>query len=177
MAKRPLSTNRFEADVYSCKKCSSFGSLCQKPPLVWAGNDYQGLVLIGESPHKSWLEGKNPFETPSGRRIKEYLEILGLTIDNAALLEVSKCLVEDRKNLKKMMTNCLHFLLPQVQTLNPKLIISFGRMVEDVAGVVLGKFEYIPLLHPSPINPKNHQRNLEFLSELAEDKKYAGLGR
>jgi hypothetical protein len=43
-------------------------------------------VLIGESPHKSWLEGKNPFETPSGRRIKEYLEILGLTIDNAALL-------------------------------------------------------------------------------------------
>lgn len=173
-----------QRDIKSCRKCSSLGYSCPTAPPVFKGKNYDGTVVIGESPHISWLESGSPFHnkngklTPSAKRILEYLEILGKTPENIVLLEAAKCVVRDRKDLAKMITNCQDYLIDQIKEYDPKIVVSFGKAVSDSLSVQyakefipcgiykLGSFTYISLFHPSPANPTGHKRNLEFLAGL-----------
>lgn len=173
-----------QRNIKSCRRCSAIGYSCPAAPLAHVGKDYDGTVLIGESPHPSWLETGSPYHskegklTPSAKRIFEYLELLGKTSENIALLEAAKCVVLDRKDLSKMIENCGEHLETQIEEYKPWVIISFGKVVSDSLGKLFKqgvspcniynfeRFKYIPLYHPSPANPVGHKKNLEFIQRL-----------
>lgn len=165
-------------EIKRCQRCTAFGIFNNGSVHTYLGKEFDGTILVGESPHANWKEGDELFNTPSGKRILEYLKILGKTKEQIILLEAAKCVVKDRKDLPKMISNCQSFLLEQLNDYKPNTVISFGKIVADSFSEVIGsevttcnkyelsEFTYIPLFHPSPINPQNHKKNLEFIKNL-----------
>jgi uracil-DNA glycosylase family 4 len=169
------------SSIKKCCRCIQLQSKLEKPETLYKGNNYKGILLIGESPHKKWLITGSPFRDeknrllPSARNIEKYLVILGYDLKDVALIEIVKCVVEDRKNLSVMMENCSGYLMDQVKELNPQRVIILGQKSVGVVAKILSQDlkmlsrtivdgrEYIALYHPSPINQNNHKRNLAFL--------------
>lgn len=173
----------FQKNNSGCKKCLDLGCSISNTPYLYEGKSFDGTIIIGESPHKSWKESGSPFLNanqklnPSGKRIFEYLELLEKNKDSVVLLEAVKCVVENRNSLKIMMKNCTENLLKEINCYHPRLVISLGKLVCENLGKIwnikvepcniykINGFIFIPLYHPSPINPNNHTKNIRFLQE------------
>lgn len=169
-------------DIEECTKCANLQNNLTKAPIIYIGDSYKDVLLIGKSPHKKWLVSGSPFKnekgnlSPSAKNIEKYLSLINLTLSDVALMEVSKCVVDDRNNLKRMMGNCSGYLARQINGLSPKTIILLGqKTVEAVSEIYnfepkmlscvsVDDREIILLYHPSPINPNNNKRNIEYLS-------------
>lgn len=151
------------------------------PINIWYGESYKRVLLIGESPHKSWVELGDPFHNsrgnllPSAKNMEHYLGVLGYSLEEVAITEIVGCYVDDRTKLPKMMINCSANILGKINEADPELVILLGQKTvqafSEVIGIeieMLSRFEwngrkYIALYHPSPINPRNHKRNTNFL--------------
>lgn len=167
----------------NCKKCCEF-TVLHHPAEIYYGKSYKQVLLIGESPHKSWIETGNPFTnkqgepSPSAKNIQTYLGVLGYSLDDVAVTEIVTCYVEDRQHLTKMMENCSGSILSKVSEAKPLLVVLMGqRTVQEFSRVAnleiemlsMGKWNecsYIALYHPSPINSNNNKRNLKYLKSL-----------
>lgn len=172
-----------EDEIAGCLKCKNLQNNLKKAPIVYVGRNYDDrrILLIGESPHKTWLDSGNPFSgnngslLPSARNIKEYLLFFDASFNDVALIEVVKCVVDERKNLAKMMERCSKYLKKQIEDLNPGLVLLLGQKTTETVSrvysfepimnnrVVVSGIEFGSLYHPSPINPNNHKRNINFL--------------
>ena len=148
------------------------------------------VLIIGESPAlNGWIKSGRAFYTtegklvPSGRNLNKLLLSLDLTVDICGFTEIVKCFLgKDRKTILNCGIKCWPIFISQLESENFKLIITLGketiRVFDEIldfkheigklSKVKINQKDYLllPIYHPSPISPNNHNRNTEIMTQL-----------
>lgn len=126
------------------------------------GNASAEIVFIGEAPGKNEdLQGK-PFVGASGKFLGEMLEMIGLKREDIYITNIVKYRPPNNRDpLPEEKQAFLPFLVEQLKTIQPKLIVTLGRHSMDVLlpGLKISQVHgqpmkvrdhvYLPLFHPA----------------------------
>lgn len=126
------------------------------------GNADAEIVLIGEAPGKNEdLQGK-PFVGASGKFLNEMLEMIGLERKDIYITNIVKYRPPNNRDpLPAEKAAFLPYLVEQLKTINPKVIVTLGRHSMDVLlpGLKISQVHgkpmkvrehvYLPLFHPA----------------------------
>lgn len=158
-------------EIRACRRCQDDGFPISPPPLVW-GYAPAPFMLIGQAPGLSDLRGGRMYLGPAARRLFGWLDEAGFTEREIGttlyLTALTKCYPgrvpgksTDRAPGAKERGNCGHWLTAQIELVQPKVVILFGKMAIDtflpgaLLDTVVGQeFEkngtiYIPFPHSS----------------------------
>jgi len=176
-----------ETEITNCTKCGNLPKLTCNP--IKTGNSR--ILILGESPAKDgWIVSGKAFYNKdgkfqaTGKVLDKLLNLCGLTIDDINFTEVCKCIIEDRKSLRKCSENCKPILFKQLDKFDCDIILPMGlyptetilgKKINRLSDVVGKKFEInfgnttktvIPIYHTSPANPLCYKGNEKIFKEL-----------
>ncbi|NMB91349.1 hypothetical protein GYA37_00705 [candidate division WWE3 bacterium] len=150
------------------------------------------ILLVGESPAPNgWRKSGKAFYTingkllPTGKNLNKLFEPYQLNIDDCSFTELVKCYVDKkRKQLDVCGSKCWPIFLKQLKANNIRFIILLGVKTLEIfnknsnlnleIGVITeaslseSMYQFLPIYHPSPIGPYNHQKNIEIFNKLAK---------
>ena len=177
--------------IKNCNKCGNLQKLtCDT---IKKGNSR--FLVLGESPAKDgWIQSGRAFYNSkgqfqaTGKVLDKLLKIIGLSIDDINFTECCKCIIEDRKTLRRCTENCKDILHRQLaEFADADIILPMGQYpTEAILGVKVNKLsdyvgkEYevdfygvkkivIPIYHTSPASPLSYKGNVQIFESL---KKY-----
>jgi uracil-DNA glycosylase len=149
------------ADIASCDSCTA---LCRAAtnPVPGEGDSNAEIMFVGEAPgQQEDLQGK-PFVGAAGRFLNEMLEGIGLKREDVFITNIVKYRPPgNRDPLPEEITECLPFLLRQIEIIKPKLVVFLGRHAMGVflPGLRISEAHgqpkrkngqvYLPLYHPA----------------------------
>ncbi len=121
------SLERIRADMGDCTRCK----LCRaRQNIVFGdGNAKAELVFVGEGPgHDEDVQGL-PFVGRAGKLLTQMIEAMGLERRDVYICNVVKCRPpENRTPEKDEIATCSPFLLRQLATIRPKVIVCLGSV-------------------------------------------------
>ena len=138
---------------------------------------------------KKWMDSvKSSFlrRQRQGKVLSKLLNLCTLNLNDIYFTECCKCLLPDRKNLRKYATNCKEFLFRQIEKLNIDIILPMGQFptetildqkinkLSDYVGkqfeiyIHNKKYTVIPIYHTSPINPLSYKGNEDIFKNLSK---------
>jgi len=177
-----------DKEIHECNLCNDMVEKFPNSRTVSIGKDNK-IVILGEAPaNNGWRKSGiawydvNHKLLPSGVVMQKLLDTLNIKLEDTYFLEAIKCFPKDRKYLNKCSCNCRKFLLKQLHTIKPKIILSLGdaatktildikyKKFSDVVGkrYELDGMTIIPIYHPSPISPKSYTGNIDIFNELKD---------
>ena len=119
------SLERIRADIGDCTRCK----LCRaRRNIVFGdGNARAELVFVGEGPgHDEDVQGL-PFVGRAGKLLNQMIEAMGLERQDVYICNVVKCRPpENRTPEKDEIATCSPFLLRQLETIRPKVVVCLG---------------------------------------------------
>ena len=172
--------NDIDNEIMHCSKCGNLPKLsCDS---IKRGKSK--ILVLGESPAKDgWIVSGKAFYNKegklqaSGKILNKLLNLCGISIDEINFTEVCKCIIEDRKTLRKCSENCKPILFKQLDKFDCDIILPMGQYptetilgikIKKLADVVGKKFDInfgntiktvIPIYHTSPANPLCYKGN------------------
>lgn len=176
-----------ETQIANCTKCGNLPKLtCNS---IKTGNSR--ILILGESPTKDgWIVSGKAFYNKDGKLqatgkiLNKLLNLCELTIDDINFTEVCKCIIDDRKSLRKCSENCKPILLKQLENFDCDIILPMGQFpTETVLGIKINKLSdvvgkkfkinfgnttklVVPIYHTSPANPLCFKGNEKIFKEL-----------
>lgn len=112
--------------MLACSKCS-LRSGCQQV-VPGEGSSEAEILFIGEGPGKKEDELGRPFVGAAGKFLDEMLGHINLKREDVYIVNVVKCRPpENRDPLPEEVATCWPWLLEQIKTIQPKLIVTLGR--------------------------------------------------
>ena len=174
-------------EIKNCNKCGDLPKLsCNS---IKTGNSR--ILVLGESPAKDgWIVSGKAFYNKQGKLqatgkiLNKLLNLCELTIDDINFTEACKCMIEDRKALRKCCENCKPILFKQLDKFDCDIILPMGQYptetilgtkINKLSDVVGKKFEInfgkttktvIPIYHTSQANPLCFKGNEKIFKEL-----------
>jgi uracil-DNA glycosylase family 4 len=145
------------------------------------------ILIVGESPAlNGWILSGRAFYTdkgklvPSGVRLNKLFAPFNFQIEECSFTEICKCLIgKDRKLLKVCGNKCWPIFKKQVGLVKPEIIITLGvetlkifntNLERDIKigsleqiELIKRKIHFLPIYHPSPVNPKSQKWNEEIM--------------
>jgi len=123
----------------ACTKCREL-SRCRQNVVFGVGNQQAEMMYIGEPPGADEYEQGEPYVGRAGQLLTKIIEAMGLKREEVYIANVLKCRPpENRKPLPDEMTNCLPFLLRQIELIQPKIIVALGATaMQGLVNVDLG---------------------------------------
>ncbi|MCL2094451.1 MAG: uracil-DNA glycosylase [Treponema sp.] len=118
-----------ESLAASCRLCKIAGT--QK---VWGEGASEPLVLvIGEAPGAEEEASGRPFVGPAGQLLDRMLASIDLSrLSNAYIANILKCRPpHNRDPIPEEIRACLPFLEGQIEALQPRMILSLGRVASQ----------------------------------------------
>jgi uracil-DNA glycosylase family 4 len=132
------SLTRLREEIRSCRKCEGILSKFRVVPRpIFRDAEGSPVMLIGEAPGPREYERHLPFQGDAGKSIRSLFSSFGLNdfVDIVYQTSVTKCFPgrrqnssSDRKPGAQEVTNCLGFLVRQLDLLRPKLIVCLGEL-------------------------------------------------
>lgn len=119
------SLGQIRRELTDCLRCSLGNS---RTNLVFgSGNENARLVFVGEAPgHEEDLAGE-PFVGEAGRLLTRIVQAMGFARDQVYICNVLKCRPPGNRNpLPAEIEACLPFLLRQLRTIGPEVIVALG---------------------------------------------------
>ena len=119
--------NSFYNEIKNCTKCSLSKS---RTKIVFGkGDPNADIVIVGEAPGKNEdLEGE-PFVGRGGKLLDKILSAINLNRKEVFILNVLKCRPPENRDPKPQeISECEPYLKKQLQIINPKLIVTLGRV-------------------------------------------------
>lgn len=174
-ADRPRIENLSE-QAQGCRRCA-LGET--RHSLVFGeGNPEAPVMLVGEAPGEKEDESGRPFVGPAGRILNKILDETGLRRDDVYITGVVKCRPPGNRLPKKEEVGaCVSFLIEQIRSLQPKIIVCLGSLaaktlidpglkISDARGrwIEKNKTKFMPTFHPASVF---HDR--EKLEAIRED--------
>ena len=176
-----------ERKIKDCLKCGNLPKLtCDT---IKKGKSR--VLVLGESPAKDgWIQSGRAFYNKegkfqaSGKVLERLLNLCDLTIDDINFTECCKCIISDRKTLRKCMQNCKPILFEQLDEFDCDIILPMGQYpTETILGEKVDKLKdfvgkefeinfgtttkiVIPIYHTSPVNPLCYKGNEEIFINL-----------
>ncbi len=175
-------------EAEKCKACA----LCKsRLNLVFGeGKKDAGVMFIGEAPGGEEDKTGRPFVGRAGRKLTEMIEnprSLDLPRNSVYICNILKCRPPGNRNPKREEVEaCSHFLLKQIEIINPSVICGLGTfaaqwLMKTSTPISLlrgkkGAFQDIPVIptyHPSYIirNPHNTRIRKEAWEDMLAIKK------
>ncbi|MCK5548677.1 MAG: uracil-DNA glycosylase [Thermoplasmata archaeon] len=145
--------------VRACRKCPLHRTRNNAVP--GEGSSRAKIVLVGEAPGKKEDETGRPFVGMAGRILEEALDGAGLARRDVFITSILKCRPPKNRNPEKgEMDACRPYLIAQMESLKPKVIIALGNYgLQGLVGKRYGvskvrgkKFE----VHGFPVMPTYH---------------------
>ena len=170
---------RLEAQASVCVKCGEL-SRCRHSVVFGVGNPRAEIMFVGEAPgHDEDMQGE-PFVGRAGELLTKIIAAMGYKREDVYIANVLKCRPpQNRTPLPDEVTNCLPYLLSQIELIQPKVIVALGatavRALLDVQlGITkmrghwytFGDIPIMPTFHPAYL-----LRNPPAKKEVWEDMK------
>ena len=166
-----------EAEASECVRCELHAHRSRS---VFArGNPETDLVFVGEGPGYNEDQQGLPFVGRAGQLLDRMIGAMGYGRDEVYICNVVKCRPPDNRTpLPSEAAACAHFLVPQLQAVNPKVIVALGRCAaENLQCVpptgkwrgVWGEWQGIPVM--PTYHPAFLLRSPEFKKPVWEDLK------
>ena len=185
--KNVIELERIEARAKICVKCSEL-SRCRHSVVFGVGSAGAEIMFVGEAPgHDEDMQGE-PFVGRAGDLLTKIIAAMGCKREDVYIANVLKCRPpQNRTPLPDEVTNCLPYLLSQIELIRPKVIVALGATaVRALLDVQLGitkmrghwyTFRDIPIM--PTFHPAYLLRNPPAKKEVWEDMKavLAKLGR
>ena len=158
----PTDLPSIRAHIGDCTRCK-LHTLGRKQVVFGAGNPNADLMFVGEAPGADEDEQGVPFIGRAGQLLTKIIEAIGLTRDDVYIANVIKCRPPGNRNPEPdEIAECEPFLLRQIETIRPKVIVALGTFAAHTLlrtdapiSKLRGKFhEYhgaqlLPTFHPA----------------------------
>lgn len=113
-------------ETASCIKCTL--NFSRKNSVPGSGPVDAAIMFIGEGPGFHENEQGEPFVGAAGRFLEELLQNVGLQRDQVFITNVVKCRPPSNRDPQAdELAACDGYLERQIQTINPKVIVTLGR--------------------------------------------------
>lgn len=113
--------------VATCVRCD----LCKtrKNTVFGVGNPQAKLMLIGEAPGATEDQLGEPFVGEAGQLLDKMIAAIGESRQTLFIANILKCRPPgNRDPLPAEVTQCMPYLLKQIEWIQPKLILALGRI-------------------------------------------------
>jgi DNA polymerase len=168
-----------EVRAKACVKCGEL-SRCRHSVVFGVGNPRAEIMFVGEAPGRDEDMQGEPFVGRAGELLTKIIAAMGFKREDVYIANVLKCRPpENRTPLPDEVTNCLPYLLSQIELIKPKLIVALGATaVRALLDVQLGitkmrghwyTFRDIPIM--PTFHPAYLLRNPPAKKEVWEDMK------
>jgi len=156
---------KLEQEIKKCCGCQLRGTCTQVVP--GEGNPQADIMFIGEAPGETEDRLGRPFVGAAGKFLEEMLGTIGLKREDVFIANILKCRPpSNRDPMPEEVEACWPWLLQQIKTINPKLIVTLGRhamerflpnqKISQIHGKVLrrefpeiGRLVFYALYHPA----------------------------
>jgi DNA polymerase len=128
-----------EARAKVCVKCGEL-SRCRHSVVFGVGSPRAEIMFVGEAPgHDEDMQGE-PFVGRAGELLTKIIVAMGFKREDVYIANVLKCRPpQNRTPLPDEITNCLPYLLSQIELIQPKIIVALGATaVRSLLDVQLG---------------------------------------
>lgn len=183
--------NQLNKKITECSRCNDVESFEHHP--LYLGKECR-ILIIGEAPAKNgwkitgkaWINQNNKI-IPTGVVLNKLLKIINIDLFDISYTEAIKCYPKDRKNIPTNSSNCLEYLLEQIDLLKPGLILTMGEAatknvlsldkkvkMKEIVGrkykIKINRKDYdvFPIYHTSPISPKSYSGNIPIFNKIKE---------
>lgn len=159
----PRNLDELKNAVLKCHLCALAKS--RKNVVFGVGNLKADIMFIGDNPGVSEDETGEIFTGRAGEMLTKMIEnVLLLKREDVYMANIIKCKTpENRVPTPEEVASCKPYLMQQIQTVNPKIIVALGSTsfhhltgeydtpIDKVRGVVMnfGKAKLVPTFHPS----------------------------
>ncbi|MEI6083368.1 MAG: uracil-DNA glycosylase [Verrucomicrobiota bacterium] len=178
---------QLKAATMVCVKCSELAR-CRNKVVFGTGNIHAELMFVGEAPGADEDEQGLPFVGRAGQLLTKIIEAMGFQREEVYIANVLKCRPpENRPPLPDEVTNCMPYLLAQIDIIKPKVMVALGAtavrsLLNEQLGITKMRGNWYTF-HNIPIMPTFHPayllRNPPAKKEVWDDMKtvLAKLGR
>lgn len=158
----PSSMEELKKQALKCHLCEL--SKSRKNVVFGSGNENADILFIGEGPGAAEDDRAEPFVGRSGQLLTKMIEnVLLIPRNEVYIANVVKCRPpNNRIPLPTEAHTCLPYLLKQIESIKPKLIVTLGATayhyltgdennISQVRGTVrkFNNYSLIPTFHPS----------------------------
>lgn len=118
---------RFRDKIRTCTLCLELAATRQNV-VIGDGPIPCNLVFLGEAPGQKEDETGIPFVGTSGTHLRTVLQIIGLPPGTYHIINMLKCRPPNNRNpTTEELTNCQPYLLHQLKSLKPKVVVPLGK--------------------------------------------------
>jgi DNA polymerase len=118
--------NNIEKEVRDCKKCGLWKD--RNNCVFGEGDPNAEIVFIGEAPGREEDKRGKPFIGSAGKILSETLEKVGLKREDVYITNVLKCRPPNNRDpLPEEVKSCSPYLIRQIESIKPKVIVCLGR--------------------------------------------------
>jgi len=126
MSKKQEQLEKLNKEMLACSRCALRKDCTQVVP--GEGPADAEIMFIGEGPGKKEDELGRPFVGAAGKFLDEMLSIINLKREDVYIANVVKCRPpENRDPLPEETATCWPWLLEQIRTIQPLLIVTLGK--------------------------------------------------
>lgn len=138
--------DEFYEQIKDCQRCRLSGS---RTNLVFGvGNERAKLMCIGEAPGHDEDKQGEPFVGAAGQLLNKILAAIGFKREEVYIANIVKCRPpRNRDPEPEEVSECLPFLMKQIEMIQPELILALGRVA---AQSLLGTDESLGTLRNGP---------------------------
>jgi DNA polymerase len=122
----PSDLSAIREDLGPCTRCK-LHALGRKQIVFGTGNPNADLMFVGEAPGADEDEQGVPFIGRAGQLLTKIIESIGLAREDVYIANVIKCRPPGNRNPEPdEIAQCEPFLLRQIQSVRPKVIVALG---------------------------------------------------
>jgi len=117
---------KLEEKMKACRKCCLRSTCLNVVP--GEGNENAEVMFIGEGPGENEDKQGRPFVGAAGKFLTEMIEMIGMKREDVFIANIVKCRPPgNRDPMPEEAEACWPWLLDQIKSIKPKLIVTLGR--------------------------------------------------
>lgn len=177
-----------EEKILGCRLCPLAATRTLAVP--GEGSYDARLMFIGEAPGADEDIQGRPFVGRAGQLLTKIIEAMGFKREEVYITNIVKCRPpKNRTPLRPEIESCRGYLLVQIETIAPRMIVTLGKVATDffipsAAGMSAlrgnfhrrGEILIMPTFHPSYLIRNEGDRNIKRLVWQDMQKVMAALG-
>lgn len=127
LANDEVTWDLLKKQVASCTACALHES--RTNTVFGVGDENADLLIIGEAPGRDEDRQGEPFVGKAGQLLNQMLQAIGFSRDKVFIANILKCRPPNNRDPRpEEVVKCANFLLAQIRKINPKVILSVGRV-------------------------------------------------
>jgi DNA polymerase len=141
-----MTLNELNEQIRNCRKCRLWQ--CAKNAVPGEGPATANVMLVGQNPGAEEDKTGRPFVGRAGKFLNKVLAENGIRREELFVTNTVKHVTpKNRKPLPDEVAACMPYLMTQISTIKPKVVVFMGAVAWQVPR--MKDVEYVETVHPS----------------------------